>query len=104
HPDDRDPVQAAWRHAIDTGTPYEVTLRLRRADGQYRWHLARALPQHEDGRVVGWYATSTDIHDQKQAVDEREKAVRSRDDFLAVVSHDLRNPLSTVVNATSLLR
>ena len=56
-----------WTHALATGEPYEVEFRLRGADGQYRWHIARALPQlDESGKVVHWFGTNTDIEEQKE--------------------------------------
>ena len=66
HPDDLPSVGARWMHSVSTGEPYEVEFRLRSADGQYRWHLARALAQvGEDGRVVKWFGTNTEIEGQK---------------------------------------
>ena len=67
HPDDLPLAVERWRHSLATGEPYEVEFRLRGADGQYRWHIARALPQlDEAGTVVHWFGTNTDIEEQKQ--------------------------------------
>ena len=67
HPDDLPEVVARWTHSLTTGTPYQVEFRLRRADGVYRWYLGRALPQlDEQGKVVEWFGTNTDIEEQKQ--------------------------------------
>jgi PAS domain S-box-containing protein len=56
-----------WLHALRTGEPYEIEYPLRRHDGTYRWHLGRALPiRDEDGRIVQWFGTNTDIHDHKR--------------------------------------
>jgi PAS domain S-box-containing protein len=67
HPDDLSNAVERWTHALTTGEPYEVEFRLRGADGQYRWHIARALPQlDESGKVVHWFGTNTDIEDQKR--------------------------------------
>jgi PAS domain S-box-containing protein len=67
HPDDLPQAVARWTHSLSTGEPYEVEFRLRRADDQYRWHIARALPQFdESGKVVHWFGTNTDIEDQKR--------------------------------------
>jgi PAS domain S-box-containing protein len=66
HPDDRAPVRERWEHALRTGKPYEVEFRLRRHDGVYRWHLARAAPIRDaEGRVRRWVGSNTDIQDQK---------------------------------------
>ena len=68
HPDDRDRVLKAWHESVVNGTPYEQEERHRRADGTYRWFLARGVPLHDaEGRIVRWYGTNTDIEDRKCA-------------------------------------
>jgi PAS domain S-box-containing protein len=68
HPDDRLRVLNCWAQAIRMGTGYETECRLRRAaDGAYRWHLARAMPLRDEGRITRWFGTCTDIDDQKRA-------------------------------------
>ncbi|HZM53133.1 MAG TPA: ATP-binding protein, partial [Vicinamibacteria bacterium] len=65
-------VMEVWPHALGTGEPYEIEYRLRRHDGTYRWHLGRALPiKDEQGRIVRWFGTNTDIHALKQAEVDR---------------------------------
>lgn len=67
HPDDASRAVERWAHSLATGEPYEVEFRLRCADGEYRWHIARALPQFdESGKVVRWFGTNTDIEEQKR--------------------------------------
>lgn len=71
HPDDVDLARTAWRHSVETGDDHEIEVRVRRADGEYRWFLIRATAQrNSDGAVVQWLGSSNDIHDQKQ-VEER---------------------------------
>lgn len=71
HPEDLDRALAAWREAEATQTRFQTEYRLRTAEGGYRWVLARALPYHDDdGRVVRWFGTCTDIHDFKTAETE----------------------------------
>ena len=66
HPDDLPAVQKRWALAIASGSPYEVELRLRDAEGRHRWHLSRAVAlRGEDGAVASWVGTNTDIEDQK---------------------------------------
>ncbi|MEO6248513.1 MAG: PAS domain S-box protein [Sphingomicrobium sp.] len=66
HPDDLAPATERWGAALDSGENYETEFRLRRADGEYRWHLARAVPIRAGGGVpVRWIGTNTDIEDQK---------------------------------------
>ena len=86
HPEDLPTVRARWQQSHVSGGPFECELRLRRADGVYRWHLARSAPQHDvSGRVTRWLGTSTDIDEQKRAHDVQE--------FLADVSVELSTSL-----------
>jgi PAS domain S-box-containing protein len=68
HPDDQERVRSARRAAIDTGQPYEIECRRRRADGVYRWFYLRAFPLRDsEGRIALWYRLQTDIEEQKRA-------------------------------------
>jgi PAS domain S-box-containing protein len=68
HPDDLARHLGKWTEAIATGKPLENEVRLRRSDGQYRWHLDRGVPlRDEDGNIVKWYGVVTDIEDRKSA-------------------------------------
>src|SRR5229473_517737 len=71
HPNDLPRVVDSWKHSIETGQPYDLELRQRRADGVYRWFQSRALPTRDtEGRIAGWYMLLTDIDDRKRAEDE----------------------------------
>ncbi len=97
HPEDHDRCFATWAAARENHQPWELQYRLRRHDGTYRWHLGRSVPDMgADGVAVQWYGTATDIHEQRMAI-------RSRDDLLATVSHDLRNSLGTISLAADAL-
>jgi PAS domain S-box-containing protein len=75
HPDDRDRVLAAWQEAMSQGTAYEVETRVLGNDGQYRWFLERALPLRDDqGQIIKWYGTNTDIEDRKRAENELQRS------------------------------
>ncbi len=75
HPDDAPRVRAAWRRALDEGTPYRVEYRLRHRDGRHRWVLARAEPVRDGaGAVTRWYGSCTDI---QEIVEAREVLARS---------------------------
>lgn len=64
HPDDIDSAGMQWLEALTTGFVYEAEFRLRRHDGVYRWHLARAVPMRDDkDQIVRWVGTNTDIND-----------------------------------------
>jgi PAS domain S-box-containing protein len=76
HPDDLPGVIAAWKHCFETGEPYDVEHRLRRADGVYRWFHARGLPaQDTEGRIVRWHLLLTDVDDRRLAENELAKAL-----------------------------
>jgi len=68
HPDDVDRYLAAWRLSLASGQPLEQEVRYRRADGEYRWFLSRALPvPNKRGEIVEWYGIAADIEDRKRA-------------------------------------
>ena len=70
HPDDSDRTLQTWTNAYQQGSDYEIEYRLKRHDGMYRWFLARGIPmKDEQGQVVKWYGTNTDIHDQKKSAE-----------------------------------
>ena len=88
HPDDRDRTWARWRHSLATGDLYEIEYRLRHASGEYRWALGRALPARDGaGRIVRWFGTCTDVHEQK-ANQEALRDARLRQDA-ALVAADI---------------
>ncbi|HUL58041.1 MAG TPA: ATP-binding protein [Anaeromyxobacteraceae bacterium] len=75
HPDDAQRTAARWAMSVASGEPFEVEVRLRGADGQYRWHLGRGVPARAgDGSVLRWFATCTDIDDQKRAQEEIQRS------------------------------
>jgi PAS domain S-box-containing protein len=86
HPDDLERTLDTWRNALKTGKSYEIEYRLRRHDGQFRWHLGRAEPlRNASGEIEQWLGTNTDIHDQKltqQAVRDSEERLRFITDFM----------------------
>jgi formate hydrogenlyase transcriptional activator len=68
HPDDLPQAVAAWRHSVETGDPYDVDHRLRRADGVYRWFHSRGLALRDaKGRIIRWYNLLTDIDERRRA-------------------------------------
>jgi formate hydrogenlyase transcriptional activator len=68
HPDDLPRVIDTWKRSIESGQPYVLELRQRRADGVYRWFPSRAFPARDtDGRITTWYMLLTDIDDRKRA-------------------------------------
>src|SRR6267142_2579325 len=70
HPDDLERLREQRKTALGRGLPFEIEQRARRNDGQYRWFLIRYNPfRDEQGRLVRWYATGTDIDDRKRIED-----------------------------------
>jgi PAS domain S-box-containing protein len=104
HPDDLEASVGAWTTALRTGEKYEVAHRVMGADGTYRWFLSRGMPVlDERGRIRKWYGTATDIDDQKKAETALLEADRRKTEFLAVLSHELRNPLTPIRNSVFIL-
>jgi PAS domain S-box-containing protein len=105
HPDDQVRAWEVWRHCLATGESYEIEYRLRHRSGEYRWVLGRALPvRGEHGEIVRWMGTCTDIHELKRVRDELLATNRRKDDFLAMLAHELRNPLAPISTAAHLLK
>ena len=104
HPEDLPLLQARWRESLASGAPYEVEHRMRHHGGEYRWMLNRAEAWLDDaGRPTRWIGTLTDIHDKKTGEDELRAQARRKDEFLAMLAHELRNPLAPISNAAQLL-
>jgi PAS domain S-box-containing protein len=100
HPEDLGPTIAAWQRAVASGEEYQVEHRLRLANGTFRWHLSRGVPvRNGRGVIVKWYGTSTDIQEQKRAQEVLQEADRRKNEFLGVLSHELRNPLAPIRNS-----
>jgi PAS domain S-box-containing protein len=118
HPDHLQRVLDSMRRSFETGEAWEQTYPLRGKDGTYRWFLSRALPiRGEDGSITNWLGTNTDITEQKNAESERERALaleqqvrsaaeratRARDEVMAIVVHDLRNPMNTILTSAIII-
>jgi PAS domain S-box-containing protein len=99
HPDDTERTVQMWRRCVKTGEPFEVEYRLRdHASGQYRWFLGRALPGYDDkGQIVKWFGTSTDINESKEAQQQK-------DEFIAIASHELKTPVTSIKAFTQLVQ
>lgn len=90
HPEDQDRAWERWRHSLATGEPYEIEYRMRHYSGLYRWTLGRAMPMRDDdGAIVRWFGTCTDIHEQKLMIEERELIAHE-------LSHRIKNIFSVI--------
>jgi PAS domain S-box-containing protein len=95
HPEDRETVLTRWQAGLAKETPFDMEVRIRNRAGEHRWFLVRANPEYsEDGKIIGWIGTSTDIDDQRKIREALAAAITAKDDFLAAASHELRTPLA----------
>lgn len=107
HPEDRARVSEAMQQALDLGTPYRLEFRTIRPDGEVRWLSTNArLYRDEDGRLLRLLGATQDATDRKRLEHQlREtasalaEANRRKDEFLATLGHELRNPLAAISNA-----
>jgi PAS domain S-box-containing protein len=107
HPDDLDYVSRTWANSVATGEPYRAQIRLRRADGVYRWFDSRADPlRDEHGHVTGWYGANIDIDDRKRLEAEAREARRRFEqaariatvaELSASIAHEIKQPLTAIV-------
>ena len=103
-PDERQAAEARWASSLAEGRPFEMELRLRRADGEYRWHINRVEAQKDAlGRPLKYFGSSFDVQELKQAMEAAEVATRAKAAFLANMSHELRTPMNAIIGMTSLL-
>jgi PAS domain S-box-containing protein len=105
HPEDVQRCVETYFGCIRSGEPYQIEYRFKdRFNGGYRWFMGRALPiKNEEGRIVRWFGTCTDIDDVKQAEETLKEMDRRKNEFLATLAHELRNPLAPILNAVQVL-
>lgn len=117
HPDDVKLCYDTWYYAVQTGQEYLIEYRFKdRKHDDYRWFLGKALPIKDDnGKIIKWFGTCTDIHDQKVQAERLEEKVLIRtielkeknselEQFAQVTSHDLQEPLRKILMYTDMIR
>lgn len=97
HEEDYEPTLLKWNNSIITGEAFENELRLKDADGFYKWHILRAVPlKNSKGEIVKWFGSYTDI-------DENKKQNERKDEFIGIASHELKTPLTSIKAYVQLL-
>lgn len=92
HKDDLKNLEETWKRNMETGELHEVEYRLEKKDnpGTYHWYLHRGIPiKSDDGKISKWIGSTTDIHEFKTFL-------KQKDDFLAITSHELKTPLTSI--------
>lgn len=97
HPEDQQRARESWHQCYTSGEDYQSEFRLRHHSGNFRWVLARSLPVlDEQGKILRWLGTCTDIQEQKDLQDKLFSAITGRDEFISIASHELKNPLTSL--------
>jgi PAS domain S-box-containing protein len=110
HPEDRERTRQAFLGAVRAKSVYEAEHRIKSRDGTYRHYLARAIPLlDQGGNIREWIGTSNDITERREAEEAREQLYeklrendKQKDEFLAMLAHELRNPLAAISGAVAL--
>ena len=112
HPEDLERCLGIYGHCFEQREPFSMDYRLLRHDGKYRWVLDTGVPRlGPDGEFLGYIGTCVDISDRKDLEDRLAEHTRNlrlsdrrREEFLARLSHELRNPLGPIANAAAILK
>jgi PAS domain S-box-containing protein len=105
HPDDREAAKQAFLDANERHVVFGLEYRLRDKHGQYHWVIDAGMPRTgDDGQFLGFIGSVIDITDRKKYEEELREADRRKDEFLAVLAHELRNPLAPIRTGLELMR
>ncbi len=104
HPEDREPTRRAIDDSITTRTAYDTVYRTIGLDGQVRWIRAIGRTGYADDRPVHFDGVTLDITELVTLREASEAANRAKDEFLAMLGHELRNPLAPILTALELLK
>lgn len=98
-------VLERWQESLRSDEPFDMVFPLRGADGEFRPFLTRISPLRDsDGRVLHWCGTNTDVSDIKRMEEALRETDRRKDEFLATLAHELRNPLAPIRNSLQILK
>ena len=106
HPDDVERCLRTYHGSIHDERPFVIECRFKdRQSNGHRWFMGRALPVRDEAdQLVRWFGTWTDIDEQKRAQEDLQAADQRKDEFLAILAHELRNPLAPIRNSLHILR
>jgi len=103
--EEQERVHAAVEEAKRNKTLFQIEHRVRRLDGGQGWTLSRAVPMLDaEGRIHEWIGAASDITERKLAEEKLRESDRRKDEFLAMLAHELRNPLAPIGAAAELLQ
>ena len=101
HPDELQEITENWLKSVETGHIFDMEIRVKNNEGDYKWHLSRAVPViDENGKRIMWVGSTTDIHELKEAKSKAEEAVKAKQQFLSNMSHEIRTPMNAIVGFT----
>lgn len=104
HPDRLEEIVKQWSGSVATGEPFEAIFPIRGADGEFRSFFTRVAPLRDaTGTIIQWFGTNTDVTALEEAQNELRVANRRKDEFLAMLAHELRNPLAPISTAAWIL-
>ncbi len=104
HPDDRERLHQAVLSTLEQGEPYELDLRMIRADGSTGWILTKGKRVvNSENQVIRLFGIALDITARKQAEVEQQRLNQMKDDFVSTVSHELRTPLTSIKMSAHML-
>jgi PAS domain S-box-containing protein len=105
HPDDAERCRQTFTAAFDARRAFSMEYRLRRHDGEFRWLIDNGVPRFSaNGEFDGFIGSSIDVTDYKNAEAELKEADRRKDEFLAILAHELRNPLAPIRTGLEIIR
>ena len=105
HPEDAQQLDARWRECLRTGEQLDQEFRVLGADGTYRTVLGRGVPvRNARGLITGWAGIHLDIERRKQVENELRELDQRKNEFLATLAHELRNPLAPLRNGLEVMR
>jgi PAS domain S-box-containing protein len=105
HPEDVDVYRRAFADALASRAPFNAEARMRNAEGHWRWMASHGAPRtSESGELHGMIVTSHDVTEQRDAANMQAQVARDKDEFIAVLAHELRSPLAPIRTSVGILR